>query len=286
MYIALSQDDVTMDPRLRMIFLIIFFVGMAAIVLSRFYIYFEQLYASKYKKPFFVNYATFQNRLTKSQRHVLERKFTFYSKLKPKERAMFRHRVATFIKDKEFVAREGLELTDEVVTLISATAMMMTFGFKDYLVDLISTVVVYPKPFYSKTNDAMHKGEMNPQFGTIVFSWEDFKEGYDISNDNLNLGVHEFGHAIHLNSFKNDDISAMIFSDGFEDLKTYLKDNEPIRQELIKSKYFRAYAYTNQFEFVAVLMENFIETPQEFKSRFPEVYRHVKQMLNFNFAGY
>ncbi len=286
MYFALSQDDGAMDPRLRMVFLIIFFVGMAAIVLSRFYIYFEQLYADKYKKPFFVNYITFQNRLSKPQRHILERKFTFYLKLKPKEKTIFRHRVATFIKDKEFVAREGLELTDEVKTLISATAMMLTFGFKDYLVDLISTVVVYPKPFYSKTNDAMHKGEMNPQFGTIVFSWEDFKEGYDISNDNLNLGVHEFGHAIHLNSFKNDDISAMIFSDGFEDLKSYLKDNEPIRQELIQSKYFRAYAYTNQFEFVAVLMENFIETPQEFKARFPEVYRYVKQMLNFDFAGY
>ncbi len=31
--------------------------------------------------------------------------------------------------------------------------------------------------------------------------------------------------------------------------------------DLIGSKYFRAYAYTNQYEFFAVLLENFIETP-------------------------
>jgi len=43
---------------------------------------------------------------------------------------------------------------------------------------------------------------------------------------------------------------------------------------------------TNQYEFIAVIIENFIETPQEFKSQFPEVYSKVKQMLNFDFAGY
>ncbi|MEM9681591.1 MAG: zinc-dependent peptidase [Bacteroidota bacterium] len=275
-----------MNPTLRLVFIILFFVGMALVVLSRFYIYFEQLYANKHHKPFFLNRALFWYGLTDKQERVLKQKFTFYNRLSPKEQRVFRHRVAKFLRDKEFITRDNLELTDEIRVLISATAMMLTFGFKDYLIDILSVVVVYPKPFYSKTNETYHKGEMNPKLGTIVFSWEDFEEGYDISNDNLNLGVHEFGHAIHLNSFSNDDISAMIFNNGFLALKTYLKDNEPIRQKLIKSKYFRAYAYTNQFEFVAVLMENFIETPQEFRTQFPEVYGYMKRMLNFNFAGY
>ncbi len=285
MYFILLQSE-PMNPTLKLAFLIAFFVGMGAVVLSRFYIYFEQLYANKYKKPFFLNYVMVQNKLSKNQKRILEKNFTFYNRLKAKEQIVFRHRVATFLKDKDFISRDDLELTDDIKVLVSATAIMLTFGFKEYLINIISTIVVYPKPFYSKANETLHKGEVNPQIGAIVFSWKDFLEGYDISNDNLNLGVHEFGHAIHLNSFSNDDISAMIFNNGFLELKGYLRDHESVRKALIKSRYFRAYAYTNEFEFVAVLLENFIETPQEFKQQFPELYKYVKQMLNFNFAGY
>ena len=69
-------------------------------------------------------------------------------------------------------------------------------------------------------------------------------------------------------------------------LNNYLQNHEVVRKKLISSRYFREYAYTNQYEFFAVLLENFIETPLEFKTQFPELYRHMKQMLNFKFAGY
>ena len=42
-----------------------------------------------------------------------------------------------------------------------------------------------------------------------------------------------------------------------------------LKDQLVKSEYFRDYAYTNQFEFLAVLTENFIETPEDFKYQFP-----------------
>ena len=120
----------------------------------------------------------------------------------------------------------------------------------------------------------------------IVFSWKDFKHGYNIGDDNLNLGIHEFGHAIHLNASMNNDVSSLVFSQGFQNLTSYLQKNPTLRENLIASKYFRAYAYTNQFEFFAVLLENFVETPKEFKSQFPHLYGYIKQMLNFKFAGY
>ena len=163
---------------------------------------------------------------------------------------------------------------------------MLTFGFRQYLIELIDVVIIYPKAFYSYKNDDYHKGEMNPQFKTIVFSWEDFIAGFERPKDSINLGFHEFGHAIHLNSFTNDDVSSLIFNDAFYALLSYLKQNEPIRQALITSSYFRGYAFTNQFEFAAVLMENFMETPSEFKMQFPDIYGYVKQMLNYNFVGY
>ncbi len=285
--IYLQETEVTpMNPTLKLIFLIIFFGGMAAVVLSRFYIFFEQQYALKYNKPFFLNAIVFHKRLSDNQLRVLKSEFSFYNRLNNKEQEIFRHRVAVFIKSKSFVGRGGIEITDEMKILLASTTIMLTFGFRDYLIDLIETIIIYPEAYYSQINETFHKGETNPQLSTIVFSWKDFKHGYKIGDDNLNLGIHEFGHAIHLNAFKNDDISSVIFMQGFENLTTYLQNNETVRLNLIASKYFRAYAYTNQYEFFAVLLENFIETPLEFKTQFPMLYKYMKQMLNFKFAGY
>ena len=119
-----------------------------------------------------------------------------------------------------------------------------------------------------------------------MLSWKDFVEGYDDENDNINLGIHEMMHAIHLNSTRQTDISAFIFKKKYSELNNFLSENESIRVGLIDSDYFRDYAFTNQYEFLAVIIETFIETPKEFRNQFPEIYNKTKQMLNFNFAGY
>ena len=276
----------TMNPTLKLIFIIIFFVGMASVVLSRLYVYLEQVYALKYYKPFFRNIIIFKKDLNKTQIRLLEKEFSFYRNLSEKDKVIFRHRLATFIQQKKFVGREGLVPTDEMKTLIAATAIMLTFGFRNYLIELIEIIIIYPQAYYSQINKTYHKGEINPQMKTMVFSWEDFKNGYHIGDDNLNLGIHEFGHAIHLNAFSSNDVSSLIFNQGFKNLTDFLQHHKLVREDLIASKYFRAYAYTNHYEFFAVLLENFIETPKEFKTQFPRLYVHMKQMLNFKYAGY
>ncbi|MBU3821921.1 zinc-dependent peptidase [Flavobacteriaceae bacterium XHP0103] len=246
----------------------------------------DTAYVIKHKKPFFVHLYPFLRKLEKHQKTILTQKFRFYNRLTAKQRRYFEHRVASFIKDKDFIGRGGCIVTEEMKVLISATAVMLTFGFRDFYIGLISKIVIYPERFYSKTNEKYHKGEFNPKLETLVLSWEDFEQGFDVENDNLNLGIHEFTHAIHLNSIKERDISSTIFSDSFQELASMLSSQDDLRDRLVSSKYFRKYAFTNQFEFLAVAIENFIETPQDFKSEFPEVYGKVKQMLNFNISGY
>jgi hypothetical protein len=246
----------------------------------------EMGYVLKRKKPFYVHFYYFLRKLDNNQKSILNKSFPFYNKLTNKHKSYFEHRVASFIKDKDFIGRGGTVITEEMKVLVSATAVMLTFGFRDFYIGLISKIVIYPKKFYSKSNDSYHKGEFNPKLKALVLSWEDFKKGFDVKDDNLNLGIHEFTHAIHINSIKERDISSTIFSDTFKELSALLNSNDNLRNEIIKSKYFRNYAYTNQFEFLAVAIENFIETPSAFKSEFPSIYFKVKQMLNFNFAGY
>jgi len=246
----------------------------------------EMSYVMRRKKPFYVHFPFFLKQLDSFQKGVLKNEFKFYNKLESKNKRYFEHRVASFIKDKHFIGRDGLQVTAEMRVLISATAVMLTFGFRDFYIGLINSIFIYPGAFYSKMNDDYHKGEFNPKLKALVFSWSDFKKGYDIEDDNVNLGIHEFTHAIHLNSIKERDVSSTIFLDTFNELTDLLSEKKNLREELIASKYFRSYGFTNQFEFLAVIIETFIETPSEFRSRFPEVYYKLKQMLNFYYKGY
>lgn len=245
----------------------------------------EMGYVLKNKKPYFVHFYTFLRKLNPQQKGILKNQFIFFNKLSKKDKTFFEHRVASFISDKDFIGR-GVQITEEMKILVASTAVMLTFGFRDFYIGLIQKIVVYPDKFYSKTNKKFHKGEFNPKLKTLVISWADFKTGYEKPKDNINLGIHEFVHAIHLNSLTERDISSIIFTDTFEELTELLSKNQSLREELTQSHYFRNYAFTNQFEFLAVTIETFIETPQDFKLQFPEVYNKIKQMLNFDFAGY
>ncbi|OMP31809.1 hypothetical protein BKM32_01740 [Mangrovimonas sp. DI 80] len=264
----------------------IFLVGLFFMLMYFAWRMFEFRYVIRYKRPLYVHVPFLLKSLNKKQLSILRNKFSFYKKLYPKQQRFFEHRVASFISDKDFIGRDGVEVTEEMKVLISATAVMLTFGFRDFYIGLIDKIFIYPEAFYSKINDSYHKGEFNPKLQALVLSWKDFEAGYEIENDNLNLGIHEFAHAIHLNSYKEGDVSSAIFSDSFKELIDLLSNDEGLRKSLVESEYFRNYAYTNQFEFIAVIIETFIETPQEFKSLFPEIYAKTKQMLNFHFAGY
>lgn len=283
--LLLQGPEPEISPELRTFLVVIFLIGLASIVLSQFYIFFEQLYASKFKRPFFVHAYAFKRKLPNNQLSILA-KFDFYNKLRPIQKRRFEHRVATYLLKKRFVGREGFTITDKVKINIAATAVMLTFGFRTYLLPMLETIIVYPSTFYSKTNETHHKGEFNPILKIMAISWKHFEAGFEISNDNINLGIHEFAHVIHLNSLRGKDISSIIFSENFKELTRYLSENIKLRNRLIESDFFRDYAFTNQFEFIAVIIETFIESPQEFRSQFPELYKKTRQMLNFNFAGY
>ncbi|MBT8266180.1 MAG: zinc-dependent peptidase [Bacteroidia bacterium] len=268
---------------------IILGICFAALAIMIFYFgfrMFEMAYVLKKRRPLYLHFYLKKRKLSAGQRQILVDQFLFYSKLNQKEQEYFEHRVASFMKDKVFIGRGELAITDEIKVMVSATAVMLTFGFRDFYIGMIDKIFVYPSEFYSHMNNDYHQGEFNPKFQVLAISWEHFKRGFDISNDNLNLGIHEISHAIHLNSIKERDVSSTIFEDSYKELMDLLSDQEELRKRLIATRYFRDYAFTNQFEFLAVIIESFIESPQDLKGEFPQVYSKVRQMLNFNFAGY
>ncbi|MEQ3691898.1 MAG: zinc-dependent peptidase [Flavobacterium sp.] len=240
----------------------------------------EPIYAFIFRKPIYVHFYPFPKKLSLIQLNILHNQFEFYKKLSSKDKIYFEHRVSNFLKKYPFYGKEGLVITEEMRVLIAATAIMLTFGMRNYFFTVIDKILVFPDVYYSSMNDNYHKGEFNPRMKAIVFSWKHFMEGYEISNDNLNLGLHEFSHVLHFEGLKKNDTSATIFSVTYSEIMEQVK-YPPNYKKLIESNYFRIYAYTNEFEFIAVILEHFFETPSQFKSEFPLLYEKVKVMINY-----
>lgn len=171
-------------------------------------------------KPFFVHFYFSKKKLSPIQLRILQNQFKFYNSLSEERKKYFEHRTAKFIANYEFIGKEDFQISDEVKVLISATSIMLTFGMREYLYTNINKILVFPNEYYSTINDAYHKGEFNPRLKVIVFSWSDFVAEYNISNDNLNLGIHEFTHVLHFNSLKSAEASAEIFK------RIYVKINK------------------------------------------------------------
>jgi len=265
--------------------LLIFTFALVLLVFVSFLIvvfrFLEYLFGLAFGKPFYLYFYPFPKKISSDSHHFLDTKFPFYIGLSNKKKVYFEHRIASFLNKYEFVGREDLVITDEIKVYVAATFIMLSFGMRKYLCDVFDKIIIYPSVYFSKITKQYHKGEFNPNTKAVVFSWEDFRMGFDVSSDNLNLGIHEFAHVLHYQGLKESSNALVLFSRMYTVINEEMSD-AVYREKLIQSNYFRIYAFTNQFEFLAVILECYFETPLEFKNRFPDLYGKVSLMLNMN----
>lgn len=240
----------------------------------------EPLYISFFNKPVYVHFYPIRRKLSQSQLSVLRNEVRFFARLSMKRQQYFEHRVACFIESYSFHGRDGLAISEPMRIKIAASYVMLTFGIRSFRVRDFDKIIVYPGSFLSAVTNQMHNGEFNPQLRAVVFSWEHFEHGFLIGNDNLNLGIHEFTHVMHHSGIRSRLNQAAIFATMYGKIIKEVK-HPPNAQRLLHSNYFRAYAYTNEYEFLAVILENFFETPEIFEKEFPELYANVRQMINY-----
>ncbi|GAB1307777.1 zinc-dependent peptidase [Urechidicola sp. KH5] len=224
----------------------------------------------------------FPDKLPEALQSELLMENVFYANLNARNKRFFEHRVLDFMETYTFVGREGVLITDSLKLRIAATAIQLTFGYRHYLFYKIDTIVVYPSSYFSPFGNQKHDGETNPKYKVVIFSLEHFEQGNAIADDNLNLGLHEFTHAMHLSFMATNNSSARYFKRHYRNLLSFMESRKEQRK-LIEAGYVRDYAYENQYEFLAVLIEHFFETPEEFKVKLPEIYNHIKKILRIRF---
>ncbi len=209
---------------------------------------------------------------------ILNSYFEYYLRLNDGHKRLFERRLQYFIDTKKFISRSNkLPLTDEMIVLISACAIQLTFGFPGIYFSHFYRILIYPNDYYSRITQKYHQGEVN-RAGIIVLSWNNFLQGYAQKGDGRNLGLHEMAHAMLLeNRITNKEFE---FLSGEHLDHWYMLAKLEIKKIKEGNSIFRTYGASNTHEFFAVAVEVYFEQPLKMYAERPELYSSLANLLN------
>lgn len=205
--------------------------------------------------------------------------FSYYNTLAPNDKRLFVRRVLDFILEKNIIGVEGFVANNRVKASVAASAVQLTLGHETWKLEFFKDIVIHPSDFKGFLPGRLFSGETNLRGkGFIRFSWKKFMAGYEISDDNLNLGLHEFSHAMRFSGIKGhqSDYFAGHYFYGW--LASAYEAYHDIRNG--RDTIFRDYGGTNITEFISVCIEHYFESPHEIKERYPLLYYSTAILLN------
>lgn len=214
---------------------------------------------------------------------VLEEKFVFYRNLPDEMKKAFLQRLDIFIRTHKFKPAQMPEVTLEMKTMISATAIQLSFGLRDFLARGIRGFVVYPSIYYLEQARSHAKGHYSKN-GVVYLAYNHFEKGHADSEDGVNLGIHEMAHALH-HLYERSMGYWFFFNDLVREWFKDAAEGKHIQRPGEVDGFLRKYAATNVQEFFAVCVENYFERPAELHERLPDIYKHLCFILNQNIIG-
>ena len=221
------------------------------------------------------------------------RKFPFFDRLDADEKSRLRRLTEDFLKEKEFTAVGGLELTDAMCVSIAVQGCLpiLNLGLACYR-DWVG-IVVYPDEFVIPRTvedefgvvheyDDIASGEAW-EGGPLLISWHDVQ----MAGDGYNVVIHEFAHKLDMLNGEANGIPPLPpqisrqeweetllaayddFCDRLDRLETQAGESGEIP---VSDLPIDPYAAEHPGEFFAVLSECFFETPEMLQREYPALY--------------
>lgn len=207
----------------------------------------------------------------------LNYKYKYYSRLPRNEKMQFLRLVRDHYEYFKFAERD-VKLTRAMKAIICSGASQLVMNLPAESLTYFTRIIVYPDYYDSQITRKRHKGEVNPGFRLIVFSWRGIQEGLDRDDDGLNLLLHEFAHALWL-EHKLMDNEYTVFDAGLIKEFESLAQLEMAQLQAQENHFFRRYAFNNIEEFFAVAVENFFERPQQLNQQLPHFYTILSRLF-------
>ncbi len=221
--------------------------------------------------------------LTQRESELLLQCFPIYGKMSVEHKLRFEKRMFWFRRAKEFKFLGEVSRQEDLKLVLSASLTLLTMGLSHYrYMRSLDEIAIYPNKYFSRITRQYHFGEYAPTFKRVIISAEQFWKGFEKTEDNRNLAMHEFAHALSFDLIKQISFEGLQFRSGLKKIKKLFKQPS-FSSKLTSSTYFREYGMTNLQEFFSVAVENYVETPTLFRKEFPDLYAIMKRMLAFDF---
>ncbi|MBC7948831.1 MAG: zinc-dependent peptidase [Chitinophagaceae bacterium] len=203
--------------------------------------------------------------------------FSYFNDLPPESKLKFVKRVYQFKANKKF-HYIGLENNDDTAILVSASAIQVTFGLKNYMMSYFRDIYVLADAYHMDNDEELYIGHVAPD--GIYLSLKHFLYGYSTkTKDNVNVAVHEMAHALVYNNFFAQYGVDSHFRLNYE---KFSSSTGAILADVITNRrsYLRSYAFSNLHEFWAVSVEAFFVNPAGLRLNMPELYEVLVRVLN------
>jgi Mlc titration factor MtfA (ptsG expression regulator) len=207
---------------------------------------------------------------------LISRVMPYFGRLTDANKHRFLKRVYNFRKAKSFLFK-GLDPSEEIAILVSAAAVQVSFGLKNYSLSFFKDIYILSDAYQAINAKELYIGHISPT--GIYISWKHFLQGYEDYNDGMNLALHEMAHALHHENFIQETGIDWDFRQDFDKLPSVYG---PLMTQAVveRRSYLRGYAFTNFYEFWAVSVEYFFENPQGLKDNLPQLYAILCATLN------
>ena len=207
---------------------------------------------------------------------IISRVLPYFNQLNESNKQKFLKRVYNFRKSKSFHFH-GLDPQEEIMILLSAASIQISFGLKNYLLPFFKEVYILSDAYQALEAKELYIGHVSPT--GIYISWKHFVQGFADYNDGVNVALHEMAHALYHQNFIKETGIDWDFRKDLEKLPAVF--GPMITQAIVQKKsYLRGYAFTNFQEFWAVSVEYFFENSQALKDNLPQLYTILCDTLN------
>lgn len=209
---------------------------------------------------------------------ILLKRFRYYASLEKSLQLLFLKRLQLFMRRKIFIIKDD-EAVKEMPVLVSAAAVALTFGLKDFRLQFYRYIRIYPEEYVAEDSLKVLAG--NVQQNVITIAWNHLIKGYNDFTDGVNVGLHEMSHALYIQKIIIEKGYANAFLKNYNYLVCECKEAYDLEIENAKNL-FSDYATKDLQEFWAESVELFFEKPSELKAHYPDLYEALKILLNQN----
>lgn len=224
---------------------------------------------------------------------VLRSRVVYFNALGEERKQRFRQLVAIFLDEVRITGiRTDVDETTRV--LVAASAIIPIFNFDHWEYSRLGEVLIYPGSFdknYQTDLEGQCDGQCNtlgmvgdgPLSGAMILSKPALIAGFDIANDKQNVGIHEFAHLVDKADGYFDGIPPGVPADLAQEwIQWVAKELADPPKSL---SHIKDYAYTNEVEYFAVLMEYFFEAPEILQRKNPQLYEMLEKIIRQDTAS-